>query len=174
MTSSRPIKLLWATLLALLLVRAQFADAQTLKVPYVSLSPTAGPLLIAHDAGFFKKYNVGVELLYIPGGSVIIQSIMSGDVKVANMAPPSAIGAWAKGADLTLIASGVDQLLETVITGPSIKKPADLKGKKVGVSRYGSLTDMATRETPPHYQLMTDKYLTILRTRCAATPLCAL
>ena len=174
MTSSRPIKLLWATLLALLLVRAQFADAQTLKVPYVSLSPTAGPLWIAHDAGFFKKYNVGVELLYIPGGSVIIQSIMSGDVKVANMAPPSAIGAWAKGADLTLIASGVDQLLETVITGPSIKKPADLKGKKVGVSRYGSLTDMALREALRHYKLVPDKDVTILQTGGEATRFAAL
>jgi len=174
MQSSRSIKLLWATLLALLLVRAQFADAQTLKVPYVSLSPTAGPLWIAHDAGFFKKHNVGVELLYIPGGSVIIQAIMSGDVKVANMAPPSAIGAWAKGADLTLIASGVDQLLETVITGPSIKKPADLKGKKVGVSRYGSLTDMALREALRHYKLVPDKDVTILQTGGEATRFAAL
>jgi NitT/TauT family transport system substrate-binding protein len=174
MQSSRTFKLLWATLLALLLVRAQFADAQTLKVPYVSLSPTAGPLWIAHNAGFFKKYNVGVELLYIPGGSVIIQSIMSGDVKVANMAPPSAIAAWAKGADLTLVASGVDQLLETVITGPSIKKPADLKGKKVGVSRYGSLTDMALREALRHYKLVPDKDVTILQTGGEATRFAAL
>ena len=98
-------------------------QAQTLKVPYVSLSPTAGPLWIAYEAGFFKKNNLGAELLYIPGGSVIIQSIMSGDVKVANMAPPSAIGAWAKGADLVLIASGVNQLLETVVTGPPLSRP---------------------------------------------------
>jgi ABC-type nitrate/sulfonate/bicarbonate transport system substrate-binding protein len=174
MASSRSVKLLWVTFLALALVRGQFADAQTLKVPYVSLSPTAGPLWIAHDAGFFKKYNVGVELLYIPGGSVIIQSIMSGDVKVANMAPPSAIGAWAKGADLTLIASGVDQLLETVITGPSIKKPADLKGKKVGVSRYGSLTDMALREALRHYKLVPEKDVTVLQTGGEATRFAAL
>ena len=62
-------------------------EAQTLEVPYVSLSPTAGPLWIAHEAGFFRRNNLAVELLYIPGGSVIIQSIMSGDVKLANMAP---------------------------------------------------------------------------------------
>ncbi len=147
---------------------------QSLKVPYVSLSPTAGPLWIAHEAGLFKKYNVGVELLYIPGGSVIIQSIMSGDVKVANMAPPSAIGAWAKGADLTLIASGVDQLLENVVTGPGIKKPADLKGKKIGVSRYGSLTDMALREALRHYKLSPDKDVTILQTGGEATRFAAL
>ena len=101
------------------LLTGQFAHAQSLKIPYVSLSPTAGPLWITYETGLFKKNHINAELLYIPGGSVIIQSIMSGDVKVANMAPPSAIGAWAKGADLTLIASGVDQLLETVVTGPA-------------------------------------------------------
>src|SRR5262245_63939682 len=102
-------------------------QAQTLRVPYVSLSPTAGPLWIAYEAGFFKRNNVSAELLYIPGGSTIIQAIISGDVKIANMAPPSAIGAWAKGFDLILVASGVDQLLETVVTGPAIKSPTDLK-----------------------------------------------
>jgi NitT/TauT family transport system substrate-binding protein len=149
-------------------------QAQTLKVPYVFLSPTAGPLWIAYEAGFFKKNNLGAELLYIPGGSVIIQSIMSGDVKVANMAPPSAIGAWAKGADLVLIASGVDQLLETVVTGPAIKSPADLKNKKIGVSRYGSLTDMALREALRQYKLVPDKDVTILQTGGEATRFAAL
>ena len=161
-------------LLALQILAPDVLHAQSLKVPYVSLSPTAGPLWIAHEAGFFKRNNLGVELLYIPGGSVIIQSIMSGDVKVANMAPPSAIGAWAKGADLTLIASGVDQLLETVVTGPNIKNPIDLKGKKIGVSRYGSLTDMALREALRHYKLVPDKDVTILQTGGEATRFAAL
>lgn len=149
-------------------------EAQTLKVPYVSLSPTAGPLWIAHEAGFFKRNNLAVELLHIPGGSVVIQSIMSGDVKVANMAPASAIGAWAKGADLSLIASGVDQLLETVVTGAAIKTPADLKNKKIGVSRYGSLTDLALREALRHYNLTPDKDVIILQTGGEATRFAAL
>ena len=149
-------------------------EAQVLKVPYVSLSPTAGPLWIAYEAGVFKRNNVAVELLYIPGGSTIIQAIISGDVKVANMAPPSAIGAWAKGFDLTLIASGVDQLLETVVSGPAIKTPTDLKNKKIGVSRYGSLTDMALREALRHYKLNPDKDVTILQTGGEATRFAAL
>jgi NitT/TauT family transport system substrate-binding protein len=138
--------------------------AQPLRIPYVSLSPTAGPLWIAQDAGYFKKNGIASELLYMPGGSVIIQAMVSGDVKVANMAPPAAIGAWVKGADLTLIASGVDQLLETVVTPASIRTPADLKGKKIGVSRYGSLTDMALREALKLNHLQPDKDVTILQT----------
>jgi NitT/TauT family transport system substrate-binding protein len=168
------VKLTCAFFAALQISSSEIVNAQTLKVPYVSLSPTAGPLWIAYEAGFFKKNNITAELLYIPGGSTIIQSIMSGDVKVANMAPPSAIGAWAKGADLTLIASGVDQLLETVVTGPNIKSPADLKNKKIGVSRYGSLTDMALREALRHYKLTPDKDVTILQTGGEATRFAAL
>ena len=152
----------------------EILEAQTLRVPYVSLSPTAGPLWIAYEAGFFKRNNVSAELLYIPGGSTIIQAIISGDVRIANMAPPSAIGAWAKGFDLVLIASGVDQLLETVVTGPAIKSPADLKNKKIGVSRYGSLTDMALREALRHYNLNPDKDVTILQTGGEATRFAAL
>ncbi len=167
-------KLTCAFFAALQISSSEIVNAQTLKVPYVSLSPTAGPLWIAYEAGFFKKNHLTAELLYIPGGSTIIQSIMSGDVKVANMAPPSAIGAWAKGADLTLIASGVDQLLETVVTGPNIKSPADLKNKKIGVSRYGSLTDMALREALRHYKLTPDKDVTILQTGGEATRFAAL
>src|SRR6516165_553814 len=174
MKSCLKLKFTFAFFLALQIPAWETLYAQTLKVPYVSLSPTAGPLWIAYEAGFFKKNNVTAELLYIPGGSTIIQSIMSGDVKVANMAPPSAIGAWAKGADLILIASGVDQLLETVVTGPNIKSQADLKNKKIGVSRYGSLTDMALREALRHYKLTPDKDVTILQTGGEATRFAAL
>lgn len=163
-----------ALLLGLLFPAGGIVQAQTLRVPYVSLSPTAGPLWIAYEAGFFKRNNVSAELLYIPGGSTIIQAIISGDVKIANMAPPSAIGAWAKGFDLVLIASGVDQLLETVVTRPSIKTPADLKNKKIGVSRYGSLTDMALREALRHYKLNPEKDVTILQTGGEATRFAAL
>ncbi len=160
--------------LALQLLASGVLQAQTLKVPYVSLSPTAGPLWIAYEAGYFKKNNISTELLYIPGGSTIIQAIISGDVRVANMAPPSAISAWAKGFDLTLIASGVDQLLENVMTGPAIKTAADLKNKKIGVSRFGSLTDMALREALRHHKLNPDKDVTILQTGGEATRFAAL
>ncbi len=166
--------LAFALFFGLLFPAWRILEAQTLRVPYVSLSPTAGPLWIAYEAGFFKRNNVSTELLYIPGGSTIIQAIISGDVKIANMAPPSAIGAWAKGFDLVLIASGVDQLLETVVTGASIKSPADLKNKKIGVSRFGSLTDMALREALRHYKLNPDKDVTILQTGGEATRFAAL
>jgi NitT/TauT family transport system substrate-binding protein len=138
-------------------------EAQILKVPYVSISPTNGPLWIAKETDLFKKYNIEAQLIYIPGGTVIIQSMLAGEANVANMAPPAALAAWVRGADLAVVASGVNRLLETVVTSAQIKSPQELKGKRIGISRYGSLTDAALREALRHYNLTPDKDVTIVQ-----------
>ena len=79
------------------------------------------------------------------------------------MAPPAAIAAWTKGAELALIGTGVNRLLETVMTSTEIKKPEDLRGKKIGISRYGSLTDIILREGLRQYKLNPEKDVVILQ-----------
>jgi NitT/TauT family transport system substrate-binding protein len=138
-------------------------DAQILKVPYVSISPTNGPLWIAKEADLFRKHNIEAQLIYIPGGTVIIQSMLAGEANVANMAPPAALAAWVRGADLVVVASAVNRLLETIVTSTQIRNPQELKGKRIGISRYGSLTDAALRETLRHYNLVPDKEVTIVQ-----------
>ena len=137
--------------------------AQIVKVPYVSISPTNGPLWIAKETNLFKKHNLDAQLVYIPGGTIIIQSMLAGEANVANMAPPAAMAAWVRGADLAVVASGVNRLLETVVTSTQISSPQELKGKRIGISRYGSLTDAALREALRHYNLSPDKDVTIVQ-----------
>jgi NitT/TauT family transport system substrate-binding protein len=79
------------------------------------------------------------------------------------MAPPAAMAAWVRGADLAVVASGVNRLLETVVTSTLITSPQELKGKRIGISRYGSLTDAALREALRHYNLTPDKDVTIVQ-----------
>jgi NitT/TauT family transport system substrate-binding protein len=145
------------------LAGADLLNAQTLKVPYVSISPTNGPLWIAKEINLFQKYNLEAQLIYIPGGTVIIQSMLAGEANVANMAPPAALAAWVRGADLAVVASGVNRLLETIVTSTQINSPQELKGKRIGISRYGSLTDAALREALRHYNLTPDKDVTIVQ-----------
>ncbi|HXG50864.1 MAG TPA: ABC transporter substrate-binding protein [candidate division Zixibacteria bacterium] len=90
------------------------------------------------------------------------------------MAPPAAIGAWVKGADIALIGTGVNRLLETVMTASEIKRPQDLRGKKIGISRYGSLTDIILREGLRHYKLNPEKDVVILQVGGEAPRLAAL
>jgi ABC-type nitrate/sulfonate/bicarbonate transport system substrate-binding protein len=86
---------------------ADLATAQTIKVPYVSISGFQAPLYVGERAGLFKKNQLDAQLIYMPGGSLIVQTLLSGEVGVASLAPPSAVSAWAKGAELAIVAGGI-------------------------------------------------------------------
>lgn len=138
--------------------------AETFKVPFASLSPNYAPLWAADAADLFKKYRLDVQPIYISSGSVIVPALLSGEVKIANMSGAAAITAWARGADLALIAVSSDRLLHAVMVSGKIKKPEELKGKKVGSDRYGSLSDLALRDALRYYKLAPDKDVAIIQT----------
>ena len=134
---------------------ANAATAQTIKVPYVSISGFQAPLYVGERAGLFKKNQLDAQLIYMPGGSLIVQTLLSGDVGVASLAPPSAVSAWAKGAELAIVAGGIERALNVLMVNPKIKKVDDLKGKRVAISRFGSLSDVSLRDALAYYKLRT-------------------
>ena len=144
-------------------VGVPIANAQTLKVPYASLSPTYSPLWVGQQAGYFKKYQLDVQPVYISAGSVVVPAILSGQVDIANMSAAPALAAWARGADLVLVGVATNRLLHVIMTGPKISKPEELKGKRIGSDRYGSLSDLALREALRHYNLAADRDVAIIQ-----------
>jgi NitT/TauT family transport system substrate-binding protein len=140
------------------------AAAQSLKIPFAALSPTYTPLWIADQAGLFKKHGLDVQLIYISAGSVIIPAILSGQVDIANMSSAPALTAWARGAELATVGVTSNRLLHVVMTRSSIKKPEELKGKKIGSDRYGSLSDLVLREALRHYNLAPDRDVAVIQT----------
>ena len=140
------------------------ATAQTLTVPFAALSPTYAPLWVAEQAGFFKKYGLDVQLIYISAGSVIIPAILSGQVDIANMSSAPALTAWSRGAELATVGVTSNRLLHVVMARESIKKPEDLKGKKIGSDRYGSLSDLVLREALRHYNIAPDRDVAVIQT----------
>jgi len=140
------------------------AAAQSLKIPFAALSPTYAPLWIADQAGLFKKYGLDVQLVYISAGSVIIPAILSGQVDIANMSSAPALTAWARGAELATVGVTSNRLLHVVMTRGSIKKTEELRGKKIGSDRYGSLSDLVLREALRHYNLAPDRDVAVIQT----------
>jgi len=134
------------------LMFAVSASAQTIKVPYVSISGFQAPLYLGERAGLFKKNQLEAQLIYMPGGSLIVQTLLSGDVGVASLAPPSAVSAWAKGAELAIVAGGIERALNVLMVNPKIRKVDDLKGKRVAISRFGSLSDVSLRDALAHHK----------------------
>ena len=141
------------SLLLLALLLPETALAQTLKIPYVSISGFQAPLYIGERAGLFKKNQLEAQLIYMPGGSLIVQTLLSNEVGVASLAPPSAVGAWVKGAELSLVAGGIERALNVLMVNPKIKRVEDLKGKRVAISRFGSLSDVSLRDALAFHKL---------------------
>ncbi|HMF51572.1 MAG TPA: ABC transporter substrate-binding protein, partial [Candidatus Saccharimonadales bacterium] len=158
----------WKFLVAVLTVRLCCWDApisaQSLKVPFAALSPNYAPLWIADQAGLFKKYGLDVQLIYISAGSVIVPAILSGQVDIANMSSAPALTAWARGAELSAVGVTSNRLLHVIMTRSSIKRPEDLKNKKIGGDRYGSLSDLILREALRYYKLVPDRDVAVIQT----------
>ncbi|MDP9129423.1 MAG: ABC transporter substrate-binding protein, partial [Candidatus Binatota bacterium] len=138
--------------------------AQSMKVPYAALSPTYAPLWIAEQAGYFKKYGLDIQPVYISAGSIIVPALLSGQVEIANMSSAPALTAWARGAELVAVGVTSNRLLHVVMARGAIKKPEDLKGKRVGSDRYGSLSDLVLRDALRHFNLTPDRDVAIMQT----------
>jgi NitT/TauT family transport system substrate-binding protein len=118
-------------------------QAAPLRVAYSAISGAMSPLWVAQEGGYFKREGLDVELLYIGGGSLLIQSMVSGDVPFAYGPSVPVINASLRGAGLILIANTGNSLVFSIMSRPELKQPANLKGKKVGVTRLGGSTDWA-------------------------------
>jgi len=114
-----------------------------LRIAYSAISGAMATLWVAQEAGYFKRDALDTELLYIGGGSLLIQSMLSGDVPFAYGPSVPVINAALRGADLVFIANTGNALVFSIMSRPEIKQPANLKGKKIGVTRLGGSTDWA-------------------------------
>jgi NitT/TauT family transport system substrate-binding protein len=138
---------IFAGALALGAVPTIDAEAQErLRVAYSSTDTTNQPWTVAYDAGFFKKHGLDVELVYIGSTTVAVTAIMAQDVPVGNAAGSGIANAAVRGADLVSAGCVINVLAYELVVLDSIKSAEDLKGKSIGISRFGSVSDVAARE----------------------------
>ncbi len=125
------------------------AGAQTLFTPvrtaYSALSAGIGTLWLTHEQGYFKKHGLESNLIYIRGGTTAVQALLAGEIQFGHLSPAPMMTAWAQGADFVWIGTTTHQMVFTLITDAGIAKGADLKGKKIGITRIGSASDLALR-----------------------------
>lgn len=126
-----------------IIARVSTVDAAPLRIAYSAISGAMSSLWVAQEGGYFKREGLDTELLYIGGGSLLIQAMLGGDVPFAYGPSVPVINASLRGSDLVLIGNTGNSLVFSVMSRPDIKQPAQLKGKKVGVTRLGGSTDWA-------------------------------
>jgi len=123
-----------------------WAEAQEkIRVGQGSISLQSGLMHIGKDRGLFAKYGLTTETIYIPGGSINVQVLVSGNLDLSQLSGAPGVAANLEGADIVYFAGLLDKLNYQLITRPEIKSVEQLKGKKFGVSRYGSSADFGMR-----------------------------
>jgi NitT/TauT family transport system substrate-binding protein len=155
--------------LALLFAGSASTAEKTLERPpekvtiaYSSISGNMAPLWITYERGFFRKYGLDVQIVFIESGSTAVLSLISKDVAFAQMAGAGVVQSHLRGSDVVMIAGFLNTLDYQLMVDKSITRPDQLKGKILAVSRFGSSSDFATRYALDKYGLAPEKDVTIL------------
>lgn len=147
-TETRPVKFCnmnrggWI-LIALIFAWTRGAAAEPIRVGYSALGGAFTPLWVAQDEGYFKRYGLEAQTVYIAGGAVAVQALLAGDVQFALAGATAAVRASLNGADIKLIATTINAMDFHLVSRPEISSIQALKGKKIGVTRLGGNTDFA-------------------------------
>ena len=103
------------------------------------MSPNNGAIYAAELKGLFKKHGIEIEVIEIGGGAARgVSALVAGDIQFLGGGGAAAISAALKGADLVLVASVLNKGIQKIMARSDVKSPAELKGKKVDISRFGS------------------------------------
>ena len=132
-------------------------------IAYSSISGNMAPLWVTHDRGFFRKYGLDAQLVFIESGTTTVQSLISKDVAFAQMAGAGVVQSRLRGSDVVMIAGVINTLTFKFYVDKNIKQPDQLKGKTVAVTRFGSSTDFALRYALDRYGLAPEKDVAILQ-----------
>lgn len=150
--------------IALVFLCPPYAAAQTtLNVGYSSTSANYAALWVAKDGGIFDREEIKVEPIFIPSGTLLTQALLSGDVHVGFPNGGQVIAATARGADLTIIGMAVGKMIFSLMAPAKIRSAAELKGKKIGVTRFGSATDVSLHAALKKSGLNPEKDVVILQ-----------
>ena len=130
---------------------------------YGSTDGAIAPLWFAKETKLFEKRGLDVLLIGMGTGSVSLRALIAKDLEIASVSGSGLVQAALQGADTVLIAALINGFIFKVFAAPEISTPAQLKGKKVGVSRYGATSDFAVRLALKKWGLNPDRDVNILQ-----------
>jgi len=121
------------------------ARAEKLIFAWTAVSVFNSPFWIMNDAGLYKEEGLDVDMTYIASSPVVAKATLAGDVVISAQNSQVIADSGLQGGDLVAIGATVNIVPFYVMAIPEIKTIADLKGKTVGVSRFGAATDFGMR-----------------------------
>ena len=157
------IVLAWLVICSVMIGAAWSQPRTKLNVVYPAISGINAALWFAAETKAFEKHGLEVKLIYIPTALQVTRVVMTGDSPIAFSGGASVVNAVLGGADLVFVGGVANVPAFYMMALPEIKSVADLKGKTVGVTRFGSSTDFAMRYLLLKQGLNPDKDVTVLQ-----------
>ncbi|MGH7773405.1 MAG: ABC transporter substrate-binding protein [Candidatus Binatia bacterium] len=135
---------------------------ERIHLSHSALTASQAILFVTRDAGIFRKHNLDPQIIYIVAGPTNIAALIAGSVDFAIFAGPASVSANLGGADTAILMSFVNTMEHSVFAHPSIKKPADLRGKKIGIARVGSSDHYGATVALKRWGFEADKDVTLI------------
>ena len=154
------------------------ADAQKgtpkITVSYTSFNMPAAIVWIAKEDRLFAKYGLNEELIFIPGGTTAMSALVSGNIDFAQLTGSPGAYAYVGGADIVYLAATMDSMSYQIVVRPETRTVQDLKGKRIGISRFGASPDVAVRMALRKLGLNPESDVSIIQTGGSPERLAAL
>ena len=139
------------------------AQPAKLRVAYTAFAGTFTVLWVGKDAGLYQKYGADMELLYIGSSTKSVQALLGGDIDIMYSAAGAVVDANLAGADLVMVGCQYDKGQTSFFTTAPHASIGDLKGKAVGVTRFGAFSDFVARQVLKKYRLQPIKDVALLQ-----------
>jgi ABC-type nitrate/sulfonate/bicarbonate transport system substrate-binding protein len=137
------LKVVLVLLVASLLGTPGYAqELKKIKIGYPAISYNQIHIWVAKDAGLFRKHGLDAEIIFFRGGQMATQALVAGDPPIVNIG--TVVQASLQGHDVVLIGSSENSYNYSVVARPVIKRVEELKGKRLGVSGFGSASHNAS------------------------------
>src|SRR3989442_9972854 len=143
---------------------AQDKKLDKIRVGGGSTSATQMSMWLAKEGNFYEKYGLSVEAISIPGSSLALQAMLAGELPIIQLGGAASIQANLSGADTVIIATIVKKFLFWIYSRPEIGRMEDLKGKIFGTTRFGTLSDLASRFALRFYGIDPERDITMVQT----------
>lgn len=154
-------------LLAALLTLAFSAQAaeqpRKLRMAFTSLSGSMAPPWAAREGGYFAKHGLDVEVIATPSGVEGMNALLAGELQFLHIAGGTTVSAAVGGGDVMILATTINTFVQSLVVRPEIESAEQLRGKALGISRFGTSIDTGARVALRHYGLMPEKDVAIVQ-----------
>lgn len=130
---------------------------RTVVIAHAAMNARVAPLWVARDRGFFAKYGVNADTIFVRGAPTLVAAMQSNEIDVGYTGGTAVVGAVANGADLKVLSAFTNRVTYDLMVKPGIKRPEDLRGKIFGIQSIGGTVWMGAILALEHLKLDADR-----------------